>query len=118
MSDEDFRSVPAQLSAKLADAEARIAQLDAALAAAHGRLEWALDLLDMYDQRVVDLGDPPELVHSEVYERAKRLAREALSAPALQRAAEELRLLRELEAADEAVEEKEDYYFGACGAMG
>lgn len=41
-------------------------------------LEWALDLLDMYDERLIELGEPPERVYSDVHLAGKAKAREAL----------------------------------------
>ncbi len=43
-------------------------------------LRWALDILDMYDERLVQLGDPRDRVYSAVHVRAKRRAREAVDA--------------------------------------
>lgn len=47
-------------------------------------LHWALDILDMYESRLIQLGDPRELVHSEVQMKAKAKARRALAAHARQ----------------------------------
>ena len=43
-------------------------------------LSWALDLLDMYDKRMVQLGDPAEKVYSQVHVNGKADARAAVSA--------------------------------------
>ena len=60
-----------------------VASLARALAADARRyrelLRWALDLLDMYDERMVQHGDDPKLVYSEVHVKAKQDARAALS---------------------------------------
>jgi len=42
-------------------------------------LSWALDLLDMYDERLVALGDPKELVYSEIHVTGKAEARRVLA---------------------------------------
>lgn len=42
-------------------------------------LWWALDLLDKYDGRLVQLGDPPHLVNSAVHVAGKAKARETLA---------------------------------------
>jgi hypothetical protein len=39
-------------------------------------LKWALEMMEMYEGRLVELGDPTELVHSEVHERARARAKE------------------------------------------
>lgn len=41
-------------------------------------LDWALDIIAMYDSRLCELGDPPELVFSASQIRARRKAGEAL----------------------------------------
>ena len=41
-------------------------------------LSWALDLLDMYDEKLIGLGEPSELVNSEIHLRGKAKARAAL----------------------------------------
>jgi len=41
-------------------------------------LKWALDLLDMYDERLVKMGDPPALVYSDIHLNAKTIARAML----------------------------------------
>lgn len=38
-------------------------------------LAWALDIIDMYDARLVALGDPHECVYSKVHVDAKANAR-------------------------------------------
>lgn len=43
-------------------------------------LGWALDLIDMYDERLVALGDPPEKVYSAIHLQAKTKARNRLRA--------------------------------------
>jgi hypothetical protein len=45
-------------------------------------LAWALDIIDMYDARLVELGDPPELVRSEVHLAGKARARGLLKSSA------------------------------------
>jgi hypothetical protein len=42
-------------------------------------LEWALDLIDMYDARLEQLGDAPHLIHSDIHTRGKEMARKALA---------------------------------------
>jgi hypothetical protein len=42
-------------------------------------LSWALDLLDMYDKRLVDLGEPEDRVYSPIHLDGKKRARRALS---------------------------------------
>lgn len=41
-------------------------------------LAWALDLLDAYDDRLVDLGEPEDLVQSQAHTKAKLAARATL----------------------------------------
>jgi hypothetical protein len=43
-------------------------------------LSWSLDLLDMYDKRLVELNEPKESVYSPVHVEGKRRARQALAA--------------------------------------
>ena len=43
-------------------------------------VDWMLDILEMYEDRLKDFGDPPELVHSDVNEAAKAKARRDLRA--------------------------------------
>lgn len=43
-------------------------------------LSWALDILDMCDKRLVQLGDPPERVYSAIHIAGKAKARAALDA--------------------------------------
>lgn len=38
-------------------------------------LAWAIDIMEMYEQRLVTFGDPPELVCSRVHVAAKANAR-------------------------------------------
>lgn len=45
------------------------------LARAADELSWALDLLDMYDVRMVQLGDPREKVYSDPHIQRKSMAR-------------------------------------------
>lgn len=40
-------------------------------------LEWALDLIDLYDKRLADV-DGPEAVHSEEHIKAKKKARKTI----------------------------------------
>ncbi len=42
-------------------------------------LSWALDLLDMYDGRMVQLGDPPEMVYDATQRAGKARARAILA---------------------------------------
>lgn len=43
-------------------------------------LTWALDLLDMYDEHTIEIGDaPPEVVYSQVHLAGKAKARAALT---------------------------------------
>ena len=41
-------------------------------------LSWALDLLDMYDEKLVAMGEPREKVYSEIHLSGKQKARAAL----------------------------------------
>jgi len=50
----------------------KVAQRDAELVA---HLRWALDLIDMYDKRMVQLGDPRERVYSAAHVQAKQETR-------------------------------------------
>jgi len=43
-------------------------------------LSWALDLLDMYDDRLIALGEPREKVYAPIHLKAKAKARAALKA--------------------------------------
>lgn len=42
-------------------------------------LHWALDILDRYDRRLVELGDPSAMVYSRVHLAGKQKARTDLS---------------------------------------
>ena len=42
-------------------------------------LEWALDLIEMYDRHLIDKGDPPEQVRSATHLDGLARARQALS---------------------------------------
>lgn len=41
-------------------------------------LLWAVDLLDMYERRLIQFGDPKEMVHSDVQIQRKSKARSLL----------------------------------------
>ena len=42
-------------------------------------LSWALDLLDMYDELLIKMGEPREKVYSSIHLRGKEKARAALA---------------------------------------
>lgn len=42
-------------------------------------LSWALDLLDMYDKLLIELGEPREMVYSSIHLAGKKHARVTLS---------------------------------------
>jgi hypothetical protein len=42
-------------------------------------LSWALDLIDLYDERLVELGEPRDLVYSPIHLAGKAKARGALA---------------------------------------
>lgn len=100
----------------------RLAEKDAALAAAHEAAKTTTRLLRGMAESVLGLstGSVPHKLTglSADLRHLGNLLEQRSSIPVLVRSAEELRLLRELAVADEAVEEADDYYFGACGAMG
>lgn len=48
------------------------------LADAAATVEWALGIIEMYDRRLVQLGDPPHLVYSETHKDGIWKAREVL----------------------------------------
>ena len=43
-------------------------------------LSWALDLLDMYDKKLIEMGEPAELVYAPIHLAAKEKARKTLQA--------------------------------------
>lgn len=43
-------------------------------------VEWMLDIIKMYEGRLEDFGDPPEMIYSDVNEAAKEKARRDLRA--------------------------------------
>ena len=45
-------------------------------------LSWALDLLDMYDELLIKMGEPREKVYSSIHLQGKEKARVALAASA------------------------------------
>lgn len=72
---------------RAAIAEDRLARIREAAGPAVAALEWALDLLDMYDGKLVELGEPAERVNNLIHTQGKANARADLRA-----------LARELEA--------------------
>lgn len=70
-------SAPEFVTYLLEDRERMQREIDALKAG----LSWALDILDMYDKRLVVLGDPSERVYSSIYVAAKAKARATLSSP-------------------------------------
>lgn len=56
-----------ELLSKLESAESRIGELEAALRRLVDDLYWALDVMEMYERRLLQFGDPKELVHSAVH---------------------------------------------------
>lgn len=42
-------------------------------------LSWAMDLIDMYDKRLCQLGEPEQLVYSEKHMHGKAMARNMIS---------------------------------------
>lgn len=71
---EDYPAQVADLNEMLKDTEQERDGLREALS-------WALDLLDLYDEHLIELGDPREKVYSPVHVAGKAKARSALSQP-------------------------------------
>lgn len=70
-----WRAVAIGAVQRLADALAEVERLRAF----RRDLYWAIDLIDMYDRRMIQLGDDPVLVHSAVHLEKKRAVRALLS---------------------------------------
>ena len=41
--------------------------------------EWALDMLDIYDRKLIEMGEPEEKVYAAVHIRGKKKARAAIA---------------------------------------
>jgi hypothetical protein len=67
------------LQSQLTSTESRAQQAEEMAGRVVEALSWALDLLDMYDKRLVDLGEPEDRVYSPIHLDGKKRARRALS---------------------------------------